>query len=79
MLKIFYLISLLASVVLGQIEPPDGLRTHYPRVWALQGGKVYVEPEIIWENATIIMRDGLIKKVGTDIKIPKDATIGYER
>ena len=75
MLKIFYLISLLASVVLGQIEPPDGLRTHSPRVWALQGGKVYVEPEIIKENATIIMRDGLIKKVGTDIKIPKDATI----
>lgn len=75
MLKIFYLISLLASVVLGQIEPPDGLRTHSPRVWALQGGKVYIEPEIIKENATIIIRDGLIKKVGTDIKIPKDATI----
>jgi len=59
----------------GQIEPPDGLRKNPPGVWALKGGKVFSEPGNVKEDATIIIRDGLIENVGTDIKIPKDATV----
>ena len=75
MLKLFYLLPFLAGVVLGKIEPPDGLRENAPSVWALQGGKVYVESSNIKKNATIIIRDGLIEKVGIDLIIPKDATV----
>ena len=75
MLKLFYLISFIACVLLGQIEPPDGLREYSPNVWALEGGNVYVEPGIIIKNTTIIIRGGLIKKVGTNLAIPKDASV----
>ena len=44
-------------------------------MWAFEGGKIYVEPGKVKENATIIIRDGLIEKVGTNIKIPKDASV----
>ena len=73
--KLFYLISFIACVLLGQIEPPDGLREYSPNVWALEGGNVYVEPGIIIKNTTIIIRGGLIKKVGTNLAIPKDASV----
>ena len=59
----------------GQIKPPDGLHENPPGVWALKGGKVFIEPGNVKENATIINRDGLIKKVGTNLKVPKDASI----
>ena len=75
MSKIFILSLFLSSLILGQIEPPDGLRENSPSVWAFKGGKIYVEPGKVKENATIIIRDGLIEKVGTNIKIPKDASV----
>jgi hypothetical protein len=75
MLKIFFLFPFLSGLVFGQIEPPDGLRENSPSVWALKGGKIYVEPGKVKENATIIIRDGLIEKVGTNINIPKDAAV----
>ena len=75
MLKIFYLITFLSSVIPGQIEPPDGLRIHPPKVWALTGAKVISEPGKVLENATIIIREGFIENVGKGISIPKDASI----
>ena len=36
--------------------------------------KVYIEPGSILDDATIIIRNGLIENVGRDIRIPKDAT-----
>ena len=75
MSKIFFLIPFLSGLVFGQIEPPDGLRENSPSVWALKGGKIYVKPGTVKENATIIIRDGLIEKVGTNINIPKDAAV----
>ena len=32
-------------------------------------------PELLLENASIVIRDGLIESVGTDIQIPADATV----
>ena len=75
MSKIFFLTLFFPGLIFGQIEPPDGLRENPSRVWAFEGGKIYVEPGEVKENATIIIRDGLIEKVGTNIKIPKDASV----
>ena len=36
--------------------------------------KVYIEPGSILDDATILIRDGLIENVVRDIRIPKDAT-----
>jgi len=73
--KHIILITFMTWFALGQIKPPEGLREYSPGVWALEGGNIFVEPGYLKENATIIIRDGLIEKVGKNIDIPKDASI----
>jgi hypothetical protein len=53
----------------------DGLRENLPRVWALTGAAIHIKPGSILDNAIIIIRDGIIEDVGSDISIAKDATI----
>ena len=75
-MQIFHsLVFCLIGVLIGQIEPPDGLRENSPRVWAITHAKVHIEPGSVLEDAAIVIRDGLIEKVGREIRIPKDATI----
>ena len=57
------------------MEPPNGLRSHPPGVWALTHAEVHIESGSVLEDATIVIRDGLIENVGRDIRIPRDATI----
>jgi imidazolonepropionase-like amidohydrolase len=58
----------------AQILPP-GFRPKPVGVHALVGGKVVVQPGETLENATIIIRDGLIEAVGETISVPADARI----
>jgi len=69
------IITIITTLVIGQIEPSEGLRENPPRVWAFINGSVYVEPDQLLGNSTIIIRDGLIENVGADLTIPSDATI----
>ena len=39
------------------------------------GATVQVNPSNFWNNATVIVRDGLIEAVGRDAKIPADARV----
>lgn len=55
--------------------PVEGLHAANPRVHALVGATVVVSPDKIIEQATLILRDGLIESVGQSIKIPDDARI----
>jgi len=55
--------------------PVEGLHTHTPRVHALTGATVVISPDKSLENATIVIRDGLIESVGTNARIPSDARI----
>ena len=74
-MKIIGLLGLFSFIVFGQVEPSKGLRSNPPRVWALKGANVHTEPNKILEDAIIIVRDGMIEKVGVEITIPKDVTI----
>ena len=71
---LFILFFSFTCIVSGQIEPANGLRENPPKVWALNSATVYIEPGVMLEDATIIIRDGLIEKVGRNILIPNDAT-----
>jgi imidazolonepropionase-like amidohydrolase len=74
-MQIFHsVVFCLIGVLIGQIEPAIGLRENPPGVWALSHAKVHIEPGTVLEDATIVIRDGLIENVGRDIRIPKDAT-----
>ena len=55
--------------------PVTGLHTHTPRVHALVGATVVTSPERTLENATVVIRNGLIESVGVDADIPSDARV----
>ncbi len=54
---------------------PPGHRPKSPGVHALIGGRVVINPSNSVENATVILRDGIIEAVGRDVKPPSDARI----
>ncbi|MEN9575532.1 MAG: hypothetical protein RL514_3387 [Verrucomicrobiota bacterium] len=54
---------------------PPGHRPKSPGVHALVGAQVHVNPSNHWNNATVVLRDGLIEAVGRDLKPPADARI----
>ncbi len=57
----------------SQIEPVKGIHPNTPRVWALTHGMVHTSPGDFIKDATIIIRDGKIDKVGRYVKVPSDA------
>lgn len=58
----------------GELLPP-GFRPVPLGVHALVGGKVVIKPGDTISNATIVIRDGLIKAVGPDAAVPPDARV----
>ena len=54
---------------------PPGFRPRPLGVHALVGGKIFVKPGEAIENATIIIRDGFIEKVGNGVTPPADARV----
>ncbi len=46
-----------------------------PTVFVLRDARVVTEPGQTLEKATIVLRDGLIEAVGTDVKVPADALV----
>ncbi len=55
--------------------PVEGLHSATPRIHALTGAKIVVSPGMILEDATIVIRDGLIEAVGENVAAPTDARI----
>ncbi len=57
----------------AQITPVEGIHKNSPRVWALTHGMVHTGPGDFIKDATIIIRNGKIDKVGRYVKVPADA------
>ena len=69
-------LALLLTVALPAADLlPPGHRPLAPGVHALVGATVHVNPSNHWNNATVVLRDGLIEAVGRDLKPPADARI----
>jgi imidazolonepropionase-like amidohydrolase len=62
---------------LAQVPPPATIRPADPRAHAITNAKVIVKPGEVLENATIIMRDGVIELVGPSdqVQVPADVRI----
>lgn len=71
-------VSLLAigahSAAAQEIRPP-GFRPQPVGVHALVGGKVVVKPGETLDDATIVIRNGYIEKVGSNVTPPADARV----
>ena len=74
-------LSFLTLAVLAALWLPEGARVdgqaqdRGPRVVALRGGTVYTVTKGTIENATVLIRDGKIAGVGTDVNVPGDAEV----
>ncbi len=69
------LLSLFASFVLAQTEPPLGIRQNTPSVHVFTNAKIIVAPGKTIEKGTMVVRDGVIVAVGEQVDIPADARI----
>lgn len=68
-------LSLSSTAFCQTSKHEEGLRENRPDVFALTGATVVVSPGKRLESATIVVRDGKIADVGTDIQVPADARI----
>lgn len=73
-LKQLVLICILGMTVptQAQVERQPGFRSH---VFALTHATVVTSPGTVLKNATILVRDGLIEAVGTEVTVPADAEV----
>jgi imidazolonepropionase-like amidohydrolase len=56
-------------------RPPDGLREHPPRAFALTGARLFVEPDRIVPSGTLVVRDGKLTAVGAGVVVPPDVAV----
>ncbi|HSJ30300.1 MAG TPA: amidohydrolase family protein [Longimicrobiales bacterium] len=54
-------------------EPVTALRDNAPGVHAFTGARIVVSPGRVLDNATLVVRDGVIEAVGTGVRVPADA------
>ena len=57
----------------SQSHRQPGLRDNTPEVYAFTGARVVTKPGVILDNATLVIRNGIIEAVGQNIQIPADA------
>ena len=55
--------------------PKQGIRENDPRVHALTNARIVAAPGKTIEKGTILIRDGLIVEVGSDVKVPAEARV----
>ena len=58
-----------------KLRPQEGLRENVPQVHALTGARVIPRPGEVLEDATIILRHGLVQAAGRDLLIPPEARV----
>jgi imidazolonepropionase-like amidohydrolase len=68
-----FTVAFLAS--LPSIRPTEGLRDNTPSVHALVGARVIQAPGRVVDDATVVLRDGLVVVVGSNIPVPPDARV----
>jgi imidazolonepropionase-like amidohydrolase len=65
---------LLATTACAQIDPP-GFRPRPPGAHALIGARVFTQPDTVFSNAIVVIRDGRIAYAGPEFRIPADARV----
>src|SRR4051794_15714580 len=64
-----------ASGAVPKTTPPVGLRENAPTTHALVGARIIIAPGQVIDKASLVLRDGVITAVGTDIQIPATARV----
>lgn len=69
------LMLILPAAACGQTEPVQGLQESAPDVHAFTNATIVVAPGDVLENATLVIRGGVIENAGTNVEPPADARI----
>lgn len=64
-----------AGVAERSTLPVEGLRQNPPKVHVLTGAKIVISPDQTLDKGTVVIRDGMIERVGPDVLPPADARI----
>ncbi len=70
-----WLMVILPVAACGQTEPVQGLHESAPDVHAFTNATIVVAPGEVLENATLVIRGGVIENAGTNTEPPADARI----
>lgn len=74
-----YLFFVLCALMIGPLQAAE-LRQPLPGTYAIVDVRVVPAPGEVLESATIVVRDGIIEAVGSDIEPPPDAAlVTFER
>lgn len=71
----FVILTCLKLAAIGAELLPPGFRPQPVGVHALVGGKVIIKPGETLDDATIVIRNGYIEKVGSNVTPPADARV----
>lgn len=66
-------LGLLSTTTLAQTAPNQDIRPTELRTHAISGATVVVQPGRSIDNATIVIRDGVIEAVGPNVRVPASA------
>ena len=74
-LSIILTASCLTSALAAETTPEYGIRDKSPTVIAFTNATIVVSPTTTYENAALVIRDGKVVSVGTDVTIPEEAVV----
>ncbi len=74
-ISLLFLFIVTSFLVEAQTSPAVGLRDNTPAVHALTNGRIVVSPGNVIENGTVVIRDGVIEAVGSNLSPPDDARV----
>jgi imidazolonepropionase-like amidohydrolase len=69
------LLLMTPATALAQTAPVVGLRDNAPAVHALTNARIFVAPGRELQNATLVIRNGVIEAVGANVRAPADARV----
>jgi imidazolonepropionase-like amidohydrolase len=69
------LLLLGATAAQAQTTPTTGLRDNTPAVHALTNARIVVAPSRALDNATLVVRNGVVEAVGANVRVPADARV----
>jgi imidazolonepropionase-like amidohydrolase len=67
--------AVLSAQQATRTQPVEAMRDNTPGVHAFAGARIVVAPGRVLQNATLVVRDGLIEAVGTSVQVPADARV----
>ena len=77
---LFFALGLMVTLAssyeaVAQTEPVNGMKVNTPSVVAFTNATIYVSPDEVVENGTLVIRNGKVEAAGANVAVPADARV----